>query len=407
MLYGNAALHHTGMPLIHRDPIQDVSNRTGHAIIFRAVGTQSTQLLVEGYAAKGFRIDTKSCDWGPMRGFVCVDPRLSKVGGDIRGSADNQRYTVEALEGRVRHDAIGGLRQTAVGHHVVMRDWMASCKPVVISGNRYNELLAAGLVGHTDHAGAIRGVSTDRSTHVQFPWALMPIARCATTPAYVAACGTTLPAGGYGVFVDHTNADVPFAQFRPAVVTGITVDGYDAVMGLINPGSENHGYRACVTGDYDLFAVWRPEVEGMAFRARRNMDLRIVDRVREESPLKRDAHEYQHYKLGNISPRLEMIKVLLNSALIGGGGFPGGNLVHHSDEVGNPSPGLRKSLQQSFPLLAFVPDHLRSVFRPALTEPALGIRNTLDFADFTRDCRNAGIVPDLREEWSSFGAVRS
>ena len=121
----------------------------------------------------------------------------------------------------------------------------------------------------------------------------------------------------------------------------------------------------------------------------------------------RDAHEFQHFKLGNISPRLEMIKVLLNTALIGGGGFPGGNLVHHSDEVGNPSPGLRKSLQQSFPLLAFVPDHLWGGFRPPLTEPGVCIRNTLDFADFTRDCRNAGIVPDLREEWSSFGAVRS
>src|SRR3954467_5618315 len=102
MIFGIGGFTLTGMPIMHRDSIQEVADRTGHAIMFRAVGKQSTRLLEEGYAAKGFRIDTKSCDWGPMRGFVCVDPRLSKVVGSAAKVADNLRYTTEALEGRIR-----------------------------------------------------------------------------------------------------------------------------------------------------------------------------------------------------------------------------------------------------------------------------------------------------------------
>jgi hypothetical protein len=405
MLYGNAALQDTGMPLQHRDPIQQVADRSGHAIIFRAVGTQSTQLLIEGYAAKGFRIDTKSCDWGPVRGFVCVDPRLSKVGGDERGAADNRAYTVEALEGRVRQGALGGLDPSATGHDIVMLDWMADCKPVVISGARFNELRTGGLDGLTDENGIIRGVSTDKTRRVRFPWAVIPTSRTLANVPYLNACGP-IPDGSYGVFVDHTNADVGFTQFRPSIVQPIRVEGFDAVMGLINPGTDNYGYRACVTGDYDLFAVWSPAKVAGAFVGKLDMDVRIVDRVRHESPGITAPHNHQHYKLGNITRRLEMIKVLLNSALIGGGSFPGGNLVHHSDEVGNPSPGLKKTLQQSFPLLAFLPEHSWSRFWPRLTQPALGIRNSMDFSILVSGCGRAGINADLRPEWGNFASLQ-
>ncbi len=405
MLYGNAAMQATGMPLTHAEPIQDVADRTGHAILFRAVGTQSTRLLEEGYAAKGFRIDTKSCDWGPVRGFVCVDPRLSKVGGDANKRDDNQRYTIEALEGRIRHDATGGLDVEALGEDAVLTDWMAGCKPVVISGSRYLELVHAGLGGTTNSAGIVRGVSTDKTTRVRLPWALIPIARCMQVRGFAAACGD-VPEGAYGVFVDYNVTDPAFTQFRPESVPAIRVLGYEAILGLINPGTENYGYRACVTGDYDLFAVWPPERQAGAFGMRTNLDVRIVDRYRELNPTTTTAHHKQHYKLGNITARLETIKVLLNTAFIGGGGFPGGNLVHHSDEVGNPSPGLKKTLLESFPLLGFMPRHTWRQAQPRFLTPGFCIKNTLDFSNVVRLCRASGIAPDLRPEWGNFSAVR-
>ena len=119
-----------------------MADRLNYAILFRPVGAHCTRLLEESYAAKGFRIDTKSCDWGPMRGFVCVDPRLSKGG---RGKeAANRAYTAEALRGEVRHDAIGGLDMTHVGDappeltgagRADMDEWAAGCKPIVISAD--------------------------------------------------------------------------------------------------------------------------------------------------------------------------------------------------------------------------------------------------------------------------------
>jgi hypothetical protein len=94
------------MPRRHAWAIQDLADRLDHMIIFRAVGKQATRLLEEGYAAKGFRIDTKSSDWGPMSGFVCVDPRFSKYAGEK--VAANAGHAAEALRGAIRQDAVGG-----------------------------------------------------------------------------------------------------------------------------------------------------------------------------------------------------------------------------------------------------------------------------------------------------------
>jgi hypothetical protein len=392
MLYGTAAFRETGMPVRHANAVQDVADRTGHAILFRAVGQHSTRLLEEGYAAKGFRIDTKSCDWGPMRGFVCVDPRLSKVGGDAVKVASNRQYTREAIEGLVRHDALGGLSEDAHAHGTVMPDWMAGYKPVVISAERYLELVHGGLEGAANSAGIIKGVSHDTSNRVYFPWALIPIARCLQTRNYAEACGP-VPSGSYGVFVDYSNLSHPFEQSAPDTVRPLKVLGYDAVLGLINPGSESYGYRACVTGDYDLFAVWAPHKKIDPFAIKRNWDVRIVDRFREDHPDDATPHFHQHFQLGNITMRLNMMKVLLNTALIGNGGFSGGNLVHHSDEVGNPSPGLKKSLLESFPILAFVPKD--SWRKGDLKSPGVCVRNPPEFRTLIDICRTGGIVPDI------------
>jgi hypothetical protein len=60
----------TGFVLEHCDAVESVANRTSCIISFRAPGKAAQGLIAEGYGMKGFRIDTKSCDWGPMCGFV-------------------------------------------------------------------------------------------------------------------------------------------------------------------------------------------------------------------------------------------------------------------------------------------------------------------------------------------------
>ena len=49
-------------------------------VLVRAPGAATTQLLQERYDAKGYFIKGKSCTWGPMAGFVCMNPLLNKKG---------------------------------------------------------------------------------------------------------------------------------------------------------------------------------------------------------------------------------------------------------------------------------------------------------------------------------------
>lgn len=395
MRTGAAALRQAGVPDTHGNAIQSVADRTGHVIIFRSTGAICRRLLAEGYAAKGFRIDTKSCDWGPMMGFVCVDPRLSKVADRPQKVAANRHFTEEALEGLVRMDAVGSMDEARVAPDGSFMDWKASCRPIVISAPRYREIEPL-IGGAAAASGIIKGVSASAGGSVRLPWALIPAARCEQTAGYRALTGP-LPPGGYGLFVDFDHPS-RFRQQYLGDAAPVRVLGYDAVLGLTNPGDQDYGYRACVTGDYDLFAVWAPSREVGLFAGKPGLDVRVVDRARVQIPGGQGAHHYQHYRYGNMTDRLQTMKVWLNGALIAAGGH--GNLVHHSDEVGNPSPGLRKTLFESLPLLAFIPSGgVRGHTPPRLVE------NTLEFKRLVQDAQARRIVPDLRPEWGNFALV--
>lgn len=385
----------TGYPVTHAHAIQRVANQMNHVIIFRAVGSHCTLLLEEGYATKGFRIDTKSCDWGPMRGFVCVDPRLSK--GGLGKVAFNTAATREAVTGAVREDAIGGLGDGEEEENPanLPNSWKAGALPLVISRARYAELAASGLHGRAE-LGHVVGISTDASGNVKFPWRLIPMKICKRVAAYAAACAgeseCEVPDDSYGIFVDKGKG---FTQHVPPVLGAggsIHVSGYEALLGLTNPGTQGYGYRACVTGDYDLFAVWPREEDQERGHPRpvlvgsQPWDQRTVSAVGNRE----NAHHYQHYQLGNITRRIRLIKVMLNSALQSGdsGKYTGGMMVHHSDEIGNPSPGLRKTLDESFPLLTFIPDL-----------PPRAVENRPDFKEMAALCRRRHYFLDLREEW--------
>jgi hypothetical protein len=49
-------------------------------ILSRTPGRAATQLITEGYDLKGYEIKSKSCNWGPMAGFLCRIPPLNKNG---------------------------------------------------------------------------------------------------------------------------------------------------------------------------------------------------------------------------------------------------------------------------------------------------------------------------------------
>src|SRR5688572_26167576 len=92
------ACEKTGFVSAHASACELVAKQMDCIILFREPGAMASGLIEEHYCMKGFRIDTKSCNWGPMSGFVCVDPRLTK---DAAYSQRNAGWTAEAVSGHI------------------------------------------------------------------------------------------------------------------------------------------------------------------------------------------------------------------------------------------------------------------------------------------------------------------
>ena len=59
---------------------QNTANETKMIVMSRVPGGNCTSLISDGYDLKGFFIKAKSCNWGPMAGFLCQMPPFNKKG---------------------------------------------------------------------------------------------------------------------------------------------------------------------------------------------------------------------------------------------------------------------------------------------------------------------------------------
>ena len=402
-----------GYPAAHGEIFQQVADQLDTVILGRAVGSACTGLIEEGYALKGFRIDTKSCDWGPMRGFVCADPRLNKEG--LAKEAFNREYTGHAMSGHVNAEHTG--YESMRGHLVA--EWTAGHMPLIISALRVRELTASRHINpQTTETGHLIGESGHAG--VRLRWRLVPIgqilpgsARGASGNVVVAGAFSKASnnAGDHYVLCVNSFAGKPWQEYVGSITPIFVVVGphkFEVVQGLTNPGTESLGFKACVTGDYDLFGVWpkrtqvgrsaRPSLHelqrGPIHRPNIPVHLPRVPHVSPDSrPLDRPGGK-EHFQLGNISGRVNLVKVLLNTYLQSstGGKFAGGQCVHHSDEVGNPNPALQKTLDQSMPVIAFVPSTV-------ILRGAFAVDQVSDFYTFAVRCYQVGFHCELRRNW--------
>lgn len=116
-----------GMPVVHMLAFTTVAEQQKCVIMVRATGPTCHGLLHEGYDTKGYRIHGKSCDWGPMAGFVMRDPRLNKYG--LAKAKFNGEKHNEALH--MDHEGQG---------------WLAATTPLKISQARLDWLVKAGKI---------------------------------------------------------------------------------------------------------------------------------------------------------------------------------------------------------------------------------------------------------------------
>ncbi len=77
---------------------QAAANKTKLAILSRVPGTSCGSLIAEGYDLKGYFIKAKSCNWGPMAGFLCQLPPFNKSGAkQMSGNAQANDKTYQLI----------------------------------------------------------------------------------------------------------------------------------------------------------------------------------------------------------------------------------------------------------------------------------------------------------------------
>lgn len=342
-----------GMPLSHKRHFLEVAREEKCVIMVRKTGPTCHGLLEEGYDTKGYRIHGKSCDWGPMAGFVMRDPRLNKRG--LANAEFNQAKHNEALYEDSENQG-----------------WNASTTPLIISRSRVEWLRNYGYIALQPSGNNHIGVA-DRAG-VRFAYVL------------VAERG-----GLFSVCFDHSRGGPRWIQD-----TGNVVDHphpsnrmYMPMLAMTNPPDHglttNTPHLKAVTGDYDLFAVW-PYVKQYDARPG-GLDHRPLGTVRGSATRAEGANvdrlernftaSGQGTKLGNITNRIYLICQLINSRI-------GRSVLWHSDEAARPYVE-----DVDLPVIAFTPGGLH-----------VGIESIADFERFVLACDRYGIQVSLSNGWT-------
>ena len=327
------ACERSGMPLAHAECFQRVATQLGCVISSRSVGVCATGLLLENYATKGFHVKAKSCNWGPMAGFVLSDPRFTKRG-----------VSPDALEGQ-RRDL-----------HSAISTWHATETPVYISEERRKEVESKGWM--TRAGGNINEMQylaapppPMRARPMRFVLRRMldgvPGARGKQMWAVLyAASETALPSS-------------PTAPNRPDPGELLPV------MAMVNPNCPpgvKETYRAAMTGDYDLWGIF-PRASQLQPRGKDKRAVPGSERfVMPISAFSRPGNE-ELRELGNITARVREVKDALNAALRANAGYTGGEAVHHGDEVGRP-----RVTEVELEVIAFVPGDPNAFFMKTLED---------------------------------------
>ncbi len=373
-----------GMPHALAAAFKTVALAQRCMILVRATGPTCLQLLEQGYDTKGFRIHGKSCDWGPMAGFVLRDPRLNKSGMDKAGY--NKRQHSESLSDR---DAQAG--------------WKASVTPLKIYEERRRWLVDNAII-KVERRGDDRweGQATHRSG-ISFYYSLI---RDRANPELL------------GVYLDRTRNGNGFQQDRGGAVVRYDTkygDMYEPLLAMTNPPQHRHiekdddprSHLNAVTGDYDLAAIW-PFVTGPKGYDPHGLDRRVLGTVKGYSQAHRietvqerfftegnQGHPFvgsQGTKLGNMTDRIYEVGQYINSVIGSArsdsygriwGPFPRRNVIWHSDEAARP----------------FVDDVDLPLFAIAPSGCDVGIETIGDFGEFVNFCVGHDFKVTLAEGW--------
>ncbi len=364
-----------GFPDAHIKAFKGVAQKMKMVVSSRELNPCCTDLVLEGYAAKGFHIKAKTCDWGPAAGFVVEDHRF------IKGSTDFEKQKA----------AISG----AFGHGAV-------CIPIFLSEERVAQLKKRKIINVTSEDGnSIKATAHSEKEKRDYRFVLVK------TLGLKGGSPTM-----WGVHYDPSEKPEPSSARKEIGLNLPRHASLQPLMGMVNPddsGGDKLGVRSAVAGDYDLWCVFphqgvkdhgigdrpmqlraalpksaapgivsRAVASGVAFDPR-NPGLKASLSQKQENP-----------DLGNFSLGIMKVKNALNAACLAAG-YGGGNIVQHSDYGGNPFGDI------DYPLIFFVPnaqftaaDH----FVVSSAEAMNGLKRVL------KEIEKRGFVVKLNPAWS-------
>lgn len=298
----------TGTTLSHAKAFHKVANQKDCVIISRAVGKWATGLIEEGYASKGYHVKSKSCDWGPMAGFICVDPRFTKLGNSTSARENQRKANIAATS--------HGAEETDIYISFKRFQWLLDNKAIKIINSSITKkhVLAS---------------SSDQSITMNFI-----LERTIFVP------GTSMSM--YKVFY-HPKETVLFGSLyanKSMLSGGSLLFPVKAFIDPLCPTALRKTFKAAMTGDYDLWAVFPKANSVDVF----GIDKRPVEWSSRFTVASKGGGGSKSIKsferlesaknphMGNITDRTIEIKDALNAEI----NHPGGMMVHHSDEAGRP-----------------------------------------------------------------------
>ncbi|HEY3538980.1 MAG TPA: anthrax toxin-like adenylyl cyclase domain-containing protein [Trinickia sp.] len=361
----------------HVESFKQVSIELRMVIASRELNPLCTDLMMEGYAAKGFHIKAKTCDWGPMAGFVALDPRFTKASQSL---AKQEAAVLQAV---------------AAGVGAV---------PLVISASRLSTLFARGVIERS-----VSGAASAASASLVEVTARQGGAGDTRSFFLVPTEGTAKWSVWY-----RPDAPLPPALARARLAKDLPVGrtaldalaakGCEPLYGLTNPRAAGRAVRDrdAVCGDYDLWCVFphaslaSPGVNDRPMPRATFVSPKIGGAVRQlahqaalvfanDAERQRIAAAMGDPHLGNISFAVDRIRRRLNAVC-----RPGNDVVMHGDYGGFALGEI------DYPLIFFIP-HAASGFRRAEHRVAA---SQPELQRLLRDIRRDGFRVEANPAWA-------
>lgn len=301
----------------------DAASELDSAIASRCPGGPATQLIDDGHALKSFYVHAKSCDWGPMAGFVCQLPPLNKKGpGNAGFNLEEQVNSIGKFKRLVDAAAAAAkaspVDRPAAAAQAGLAEW--PFVPLAISRAALDRLFAQGFLEADLTSGYVKGggagmvevlgccANENKDVLVEFvmrpqpsplagrdPWWALYHRQVwvATTPGVfkpylelrpaaerltldqddpkqllsqlvVATAGEIMLSAAQTSALDKACAAWAARQKVQLAASALAADAAYPIAGTQNPWLTypQGDPRNAVSGDYDLFAVWPRTPEG-------------------------------------------------------------------------------------------------------------------------------------------------